>query len=204
MTTLFLIRHGENDYLKHHKMPGRLPGIHLNERGREQAAILAVTLREVRFKAIYSSPLERAVETAQPLAVELGLEAISAPGLADTDVGHWVGRSWISLQKTKAWQAIQEHPSRFRFPGGESFLDAQNRTVEALESIGREHPGQEPVAIFCHADPIKLAVAHYLGLPLDHFQRLKVHTGSATILSIHSQSASLLAFNLIPPFTFPK
>jgi len=93
MPTLLLIRHGENDYLKRNKIPGRLPGIHLNTRGRQQAAELARTLSSLPIKALYSSPLERAVETAEPLSQSLGLEIQLRPDLTDTDVGQWEGRS---------------------------------------------------------------------------------------------------------------
>ena len=89
MPTLLLIRHGENDYLKNSRMPGRLPGIHLNARGLEQAAELSRTLSVLPIIALYSSPLERAIETAEPLAQMLGLEIQILPDLTDTDVGEW-------------------------------------------------------------------------------------------------------------------
>jgi len=203
MTTLFLIRHGENDYLKKNRLPGHLPGIHLNERGREQAAELARTLGQLPIKAIYASPLERAVETAEPLAQTLGLVIQIRPPLTDIDVGHWAGRSWKALGRTKDWKVIQHTPSQFQFPSGETFLQAQQRIVNALDAIAVAHK-REMVAVVFHADPIKLAVAHYLGLPLDNFQRLTIHTGSVTILKIDALAARLLAINLIPPFSFPK
>ena len=203
MPIFILIRHGENDYLKKNKLPGRLPGIHLNERGREQAAALAETLTSLPIKAIYASPLERAVETAEPLAQILALEIQLQPGLMDTDVGDWTGRSWKALGRTKIWKVIQRAPSQFQFPGGETFIQAQNRTVAALEAIAAVHK-KEMVAVVFHADPIKLAVAHYLGLPLDNFQRLTVHTGSVTIIQVNGLNSKLLALNLIPPFSFPN
>jgi len=204
MTILLLIRHGENDYLKKNKLPGRLPGVHLNDRGRGQAAALAGTLSLLPIKVIYSSPLERAVETAHPLAEAKGLEIQVRPELADTDVGDWVSRSWKSLLRLKAWKIIQETPSQFRFPGGESFIEAQTRVVAALESIAANHAKDEMAAVFFHADPIKLALAHYLGMPLDNFQRLTANTGSVTILRVDGLSTCVLAFNLIPPFSFPQ
>ena len=204
MTILLLIRHGDNDYLRKNKMPGRLPGIHLNERGRHQAAALAGTLSLLPIKAIYSSPLERAIETAHPLAEAKGFEIQVRPELADTDVGAWVGRSWKSLLRLRAWKIIQETPSQFRFPGGESFTEAQSRVVAVLDSIATDHAKDEMVAVFFHADPIKLALAYYLGMPLDNFQRLTAHTGSVTILSVDGGAAHVLAFNLIPPFSFPN
>jgi probable phosphoglycerate mutase len=203
MPTLLLIRHGENNYLKKNKMPGHIPGIHLNKRGREQAAELAHTLSRLPIKVVYSSPLERAVETAEPLAQSLGLGIQLHPDLTDTDVGEWEGRSWKALGRTGLWKVVQETPSQFRFPGGETFVQAQERVTRALDAIARTH-ADELVAVVFHADPIKLAVAHYLGLPLDNFQRLSAHTGSVTILKMDGSAAKLLALNLIPPFSFPK
>jgi probable phosphoglycerate mutase len=203
MPTLLLIRHGENDYLKKNKLPGHIPGILLNERGHEQAADLAQTLSKLPIKAIYSSPLERAVETAEPLAQSLGLEIQLRPDLTDTDVGEWEGRSWKSLGRTRIWKVIQQSPSQFQFPSGETFVQVQKRVVATLDAIVCTH-ADELIAVFFHADPIKLAVAHYLGLPLDNFQRLTANTGSVTILNIHNSAAKLLALNLKPPFSFPK
>ena len=204
MTTLLLIRHGENDYVKKNKLPGLLPGIHLNVRGREQAAELARTLGHLPITAIYSSPLERAVETATPLAEAKGLEIKLVPEIVDVRPGQWTGRSWKALQRTKVWKVIQETPSQFRFPGGESFAEAQERVVAALESIVAAHAKEDMVAVIFHADPIRLAVAHYLEMPLDKFQRVLAFTGSVTIVRRDGESVQLIASNLIPPFAFPK
>lgn len=198
MTTLLLVRHGDNDYLNKNRMPGRLPGIHLNERGRQQAEELASALAGTPLAAIYASPLERAVETAEPLARAKSLEIQIVPALVDTDVGKWQGRSWKALRRMPAWKAIQETPSRFRFPDGESFPECQTRIVAALEQIAAAHKANETVVVVFHADPIKLAVAHFLGMPLDHFQRLAVETGSVTALQLGKSGRRLLGFNCRP------
>ncbi len=199
MPTLLLIRHGENDYLAHNKLPGQLPDIHLNKRGVEQAAKLDETLNKLPIKAIYTSPLERAIETAAPLASSLGLKIQVRPELTDIDVGSWTGRSWKVLGRTKIWKVIQKSPSQFRFPDGETFVEVQERVVSVLERIKRSHK-DKLIAVIFHADPIKLAVTHYLGMPFDHFQRLSASTGSVTILNLDEQTVKLLALNLIPPF----
>ena len=204
MTTLLLIRHGDNDYLKKNRMPGRIPGIPLNEGGRAQATELAKTLGDQPITAIYSSPLQRAVETSEPLARILGLDIQIFPELTDSDVGEWEGRSWKMLGRTRQWKVIQEFPSKFQFPGGEAFVNIQDRVVRALQKIIKDNGADKLVAVVFHADPIKLGVAHYLGLPLDNFQRLSVHPGSVTILKVDGSSVKLLGLNLIPPFSFPK
>jgi broad specificity phosphatase PhoE len=203
MPTLLLIRHGENDTLVKNILPGHIPGIHLNEVGRELAAELARTLSRMPIKAIYSSPLERAVETAEPLAQSLGLGIQLRPDLTDTDVGKWGGRSLKALSRTRLWKVIQEAPSKFQFPGGETFVQVQERVTRTLDAIAGEHK-DELIAVVFHADPIKLAVAHYLGLPLDNFQRLSALTGSVTIMKMDGSGVKLLGLNLIPPFSFPK
>jgi probable phosphoglycerate mutase len=203
MPTLLLIRHGDNDYLKKNKLPGQIPGIHLNAHGLEQAMEIARILSRLPIKAIYSSQLERAIETAEPLALSLGLGIQIQPDLADPDVGAWGGRSWKSLVRTRLWKVIQESPSKFQFPGGETFVHVQERVTRALDKIADMH-GDELIAVVFHADPIRLAVAHYLGLPLDHFQRLIVHPGSVTILKMDGPTVKLVALNLVPPFSLPK
>jgi probable phosphoglycerate mutase len=200
MTVLLLIRHGETDYVKKHRLPGRIPGISLNDTGRRQAEALAAALKDLPVAAIYASPLERAVETAQTLAQGKGLEICIEPGLTDTDVGEWEGRLVKTLARRKEWQAIQKKPAQFRFPGGESVAETQTRVIGTLERISAAHPGERPVAVVFHADPIKLAVAHYLGLPLDNFQRLTIDTASVTILLLGKSQARLLGMNLRPPF----
>ncbi len=202
---LVLIRHGENDYTKKGKLPGRLPDIHLNERGQKQAQALAETLKNVPLKAVYSSPLERAMETAAPIAETHQLKILQQPDLMDTHVGKWQGRSWKTLRLTKAWKTVQGAPSRFQFPEGETFYECQARVVAALDAVCRKHKSKDIVACVFHADPIKLAVAHYIGLPLDQFQRLGCDTGSVTALHVNETGAHLLKLNQRPPFDFlPK
>ena len=203
MPLLLLIRHGENDFVKTGKLPGQVAGIHLNERGQKQAEALGEALKDVPIKAIYSSPLERAIETATPIANTRKLQIIPEPDLMDTDVGSWQGKSLKALRHTKLWNVVQNAPSRFRFPDGESFVESQARYVRALDRMIRSHnKPHDIIAVVFHADPIKLAVSHYLGLPLDHFQRLSCDTGSLTALYVSESGANLIKLNQRPPFDF--
>jgi probable phosphoglycerate mutase len=200
MPLLLLIRHGENEFVKTGKMAGRLPGIHLNERGRQQATDLAEALKDMPLKAIYSSPLERAMETAEPIAAARKLEIQPRPDLMENDIGKWQGRSLKALSKLKKWKVVQRAPSRFTFPEGESFLQTQTRIASCLDEIAASHKPKDIVAVVFHADPIKLAVAYYLGMPLDHFQRLACDTGSVTVLYISEMGAHIMKLNQRPPF----
>jgi broad specificity phosphatase PhoE len=134
------------------------------------------------------------------------LKIIQEPDLKDTHIGKWQGRSWKVMRLTKSWKIIQNAPSRFRFPEGESFPECQLRIVNVLERIVHVHSKpKDVVAVVFHADPIKLAVAHFLGMPLDQFQRLGCDTGSLTTLHVNEMGAHLMKLNQRPPFDFlPK
>jgi broad specificity phosphatase PhoE len=203
MPLLLLIRHGENEYVKTGKLAGHLPGIHLNERGQKQAQALGEALKDVPIRAIYSSPLERAMETAAPIATSHKLDILQEPALVDANVGKWQGKSLKVLRLMNVWKVVQHAPSRFQFPEGESFVDVQTRIANVLEGIVKRHnKPRDIIAVVFHADPIKLAVSHFLGLPLDHFQRLSCDTGSVTALFAGEMGANLLKLNQRPPFDF--
>jgi probable phosphoglycerate mutase len=201
MPIILLIRHGENDYVKKGRMSGRLPGIHLNEKGRTQAEALAEKLRGAPVKGIYSSPLERAMETAEPIARDHGLEIIQRPGLMDTDVGEWQGRTIKSLRRLKVWRQVQFAPSMMRFPGGEAFRETQQRIVDEIETLRLQHEEKELFICVTHADPIKLAVAFYLGVPFDLFQRMVISPATITALQIGEYGSRLLTLNYDVSFT---
>jgi len=204
MPTFLLIRHGENDFVKTGKMAGRTPGVHLNEKGQKQAAELGKALKTVPLAAVYSSPLERAVETAEPIASSRGMVVQLLPGLIDTDIGDWQGLEIKKIGKLPAWKIVQRAPSRFRFPGGDSFVEQQSRLVAEMERLVARHKPQDLLALVFHADPIKLVVAYYLGMPLDYFQRLACSPGSVSILTLNEGSAMVHRLNILPPFSLPQ
>lgn len=196
MTIIYLIRHGQNQFVESKKLAGWLPDVHLNEVGRAQAQALAEAFSEVELEAVYSSPLERTVETAEPIAEAKGLQVIKRAGLGEVRYGRWQGRELDELKEEEAWSTIQRTPSLARFPDGESFPEAQARIVSELEALRGQH-GEEESAFACvsHADMIKLAVAHYAGLPLDLFQRLVVAPASVSVLGVGDQTVRLLRLN---------
>lgn len=196
MTTIYLIRHGENDFIgETHKLAGWLPDVHLNDRGRTQAEALADLFSNIRLRAIYSSPLERTMETAEPIAKIKKMKVEPRKGLGEIRYGRWEGQSLKTLSRRKIWPLIQYTPSLARFPDGESFVEAQDRVVSEMESLRSIHKSAKAsFACVTHADVIKLIVAHYLGLPLDLFQRLVVMPASISILQI-DQVPRLVALN---------
>ncbi len=149
---------------------------------------------------VYSSPMERAVETAEPIAQALGLELVIRPGLTETNCGEWAGKTVKSLSRRKVWKTIQNSPSQFRFPGGESFEECQQRIVGEIEHLRTQHAPHDTVICVSHADPLKLLVAHYLGLPFDNFQRLSIGPASISIIYLDESGGRLLALNVSPTF----
>ncbi|MET3921584.1 putative phosphoglycerate mutase [Arthrobacter sp. UYEF20] len=193
-TLLLLVRHGETPTTGR-VLPGRAPGLHLSGRGRAQAERVAERLAGLPVDVIYSSPLERTRETAEPTATCTGLEVKENAGLIECDVGEWTGAALADLAALQQWQAVQHSPSAFRFPDGESFAAMQARIVGALEKLCAAHAGGV-VVCFSHADPIKAAVAHALGTHLDHFQRIVISPGSVSAISyVEGQAPAVLMVN---------
>ncbi|RME36187.1 MAG: histidine phosphatase family protein, partial [Thermoflexia bacterium] len=186
-TTLLLIRHATNDLLTTHRLGGRTPAVHLNDQGRAEAEALADRLARRNLAAVYSSPMERALETAQAVAARHGLEVHVHPGLHEVDCGQWSGLPLAQVRGNPRWLALETYPTLNPYPEGETIWQVQVRVVAALEEIRSAHPGQS-VAVVSHADPIRAAVAHYIGLPLDLFRRLLISPASLTVL----------AFDLLP------
>jgi probable phosphoglycerate mutase len=196
MTSIYLIRHGENEYVDKGKLAGWLPDVHLNDKGRLQAKAVAALFEKIKLNAVYASPLDRTMETALPLAEAQKLKVIKTPGIGEIQFGTWEGKRLKVLRKRKLWPVVQRAPSLARFPKGESFTEAQARAVAQVERLRSNHTGKKDAfACVSHSDVIKLIVAHYLGLPLDLFQRLHIAPASITALWVDSQTSRLLTMN---------
>ena len=193
MTTLFLIRHGLTA-VTGSRLYGRTPGIHLDERGRRQAAALVERFDGVRLNALYSSPLERCVETLEPLAETRRMEIRTSDALIEMDAGNWTGRTLPSLRRVKLWHTVQRDPSRFRFPGGESFVDAEARVLDELERIVARHPRGQ-VVVGTHGDIVRVLISHYTGANLDQFQRVMADPASVSIVHLGDGVPRILLVN---------
>ena len=193
MTILLLIRHGANDWV-HGRLAGWTPGVHLNEEGRRQAAMLAARLAMLPIDAIYTSPLERTVETAQAVAGPRALPLRLVEGLGEVKYGEWQGAELKELYKHELWPGVQFYPSGTRFPGGETLGEAQVRMVATLDGLRAQHP-KGVIAVVSHADIIKLAVAYYIGMHIDLFQRLEISPCSVTALAFTRMGPRLLTYN---------
>jgi len=193
-TTMLLVRHGQTPTTGK-VLPGRAKGLHLADEGRRQADIAAARIAELkRVDAVYSSPLERAKETAAPISKARGLSTKIDRGLFECDFGDWTGAELKKLMKLPEWQTVQRAPSVFRFPNGESFTEMQTRMVSALDRLRAAHPGGTIVCV-SHADTIKAAVAHALGTHIDLFQRIVISPASVTAITWGPGGPAVLAVN---------
>jgi probable phosphoglycerate mutase len=190
---LLLIRHALTESTGR-KLTGWTPGIHLSARGVEQAEALAGRLDGFPLTAIYSSPLERCRETARPLSRVSGLDVRLRPALGEIRFGAWTGRSLAQLRRTKLWAQVQTTPSRVRFPDGESVPEVQHRVVGELERLA-EGQASGAVAVFSHADVIKLALAWFSGTHVDAFQRLSVSPASISAVALGEGRPQILRTN---------
>jgi probable phosphomutase (TIGR03848 family) len=193
-TVVLLVRHATTPTTGV-KLPGRAPGLHLSDEGRRQADATAGRLGKLaKLTAVYASPLERARETALPIARARGLAVRIERDLSELDIGEWTGLSIRRACRKPEWEIIQRHPSGFRFPGGESFLEMQTRITGALARLVTRHPG-ETIAAVSHADPIKAAVAQALGTPLDLFQRIVIAPASISAVAYRPEGPAVLTVN---------
>jgi len=193
-TLVLLVRHGQTPTTGKH-LPGRAPGLHLSEEGQRQAELAAKRISELKkVDAVYASPLERTRETAAPIGRARKLAVRIDRGLLECDFGDWTGRKLNELRKLGEWNAVQRYPSGFRFPGGESFTEMQTRIVTAVDKLVTRHSGGVVVAV-SHADPIKAAVAHAMGVHLDLFQRVVISPCSISAILYSMSGAVVLSVN---------
>ena len=195
MTEFLLIRHGANEFTRTNRLAGWTAEVHLNDHGRAQAVALGEFLSKRTIHALYASPLERTVETAQAvLQYHPHLQLQLLEDVGEVRYGTWQGQELGKLSQRKLWRNVQMVPSRVRFPQGETMRGAQMRAVDALERLYEKHP-RGTVAVVSHSDVIKMMLAHYLGMHLDLFQRIEVSPASLTIIALGSNRPAVIQVN---------
>jgi probable phosphoglycerate mutase len=199
VTTICYVRHGSTPTTGK-VLPGRARGLHLSDAGRAEALEAASRFAGIRVAAVYASPLERARETASPIAEETGLGVVIDRGLVECDFGEWTGAELSRLAKLPEWRTVQRYPSGWRCPAGESFVELEARLSETVDRYRSKHPDEVIVAV-SHADCIKAALASALGVPLDLFQRIVVGTCSTSVVTYGSGGPMVLALNSYAPMT---
>jgi probable phosphomutase (TIGR03848 family) len=195
MTTFLLIRHAMCDPVGK-SLAGRTPGIHLNDVGRGQAERLATRLAGTRLDAVFTSPRERAVETAEPLARTHGLRPCVVDALDDIDFGRWTGRTLRDLDGDAEWIQFNTLRSVVRAPGGEQMLEVQARSLAALETMRRAHPDGR-CAVVSHADVIRGTLAHFVGIHLDLMYRLEIAPASISVVRITESAVAIHGVNIL-------
>lgn len=200
-TTFLLIRHGATSFLGN-TLSGRTPGVHLNDEGIVQAEALVERLAGVTIHHIYSSPLERARETAEPLAASRNIQVLANDHLAEIDFGEWAGKTFEELDPDPLWRRFNRFRSATRAPNGESMLAVQNRITHELERLRKVHSGNV-VALFSHSDAIKAALLFYLGMPIDFFLRLTISPASVSALTLSEHGVHVLRMNDDGPLHLP-
>ena len=193
MTLLLLIRHALTEATGK-RLSGQAPGLHLTDEGRRQASDVAERLRPLPIAGVYSSPLERCMETAEPIAAARGLPVPAVPDLQEVGYGRWTGRPLAVLARTALWKRIQQQPSSIRFPDGETLTEVQRRSAEALDGLAAKHP-KRTIAVVSHADVIRLVVAHYAGIHVDLFQRIIVSPASVSAILLGDRVPRIVRLN---------
>lgn len=193
MTTLFLVRHGETEEFGEHLMGWRT-GCRLSASGRTQVQRLAERLSPLPIRAVYTSPLERTVETAKAIARLHKLVPMCREALGEVRFGQWEGMAIAELALDPEWQRFNARRSIVRAPGGESMIEVQVRMIREIEAIQRQHIGEATVVV-SHADPLRALIAHYLGIPLDLMLRFEVSPASVTKIEGDTAEARVLCLN---------
>lgn len=192
-TTVYLVRHAAHDRVDS-VLCGRMPGVGLGEDGRWQAEALARHFSRKAVDAVWTSPVQRARETAEPIAVGLGLIAWDSDALCEIDFGAWTGRDFAVLRDDPRWRRWNEARGSERPPGGESMAEAQARAMGELERAREEHPDGR-VVLVSHGDVIKAMVAGVLGLPLDAHGRFDIAPASVSALAVWEGGGKVLRMN---------
>jgi len=201
MATVILVRHGRSTANVSGTLAGRLPDVHLDEVGTEQAARVGARIAAVPIAGLVTSPLERCRETAQAIrwAQARKPRTHTDRGLLECDYGEWQGRALKDLAREKLWKSVQGQPSRVGFPGGETLREMQARTVAAVRrrdaALEAEHGPDAVWVAVSHGDPLKAVLADALGMHLDLFQRLHVDPGSASIVHYADSHPYVLGVN---------
>jgi probable phosphomutase (TIGR03848 family) len=197
---LVLIRHAHSQSNASGVLSGRLPNIHLSEKGIKQSQQLSERLGNFAVAQLRVSPMERCFETISPWLNDVVLknspdfEPIIDPSLNEVDYGDWSGKKLITLSRKKEWRTVQESPSRMYFPGGEGIAQMQSRAMSVVHELATL-PDSKTAVIVSHGDVIKSIVASALGTHLDEFQRIIIDPASVSVLDYSGIKPRVLLLN---------
>jgi broad specificity phosphatase PhoE len=196
MLRLILVRHGETERNSEERLQGGKSDLPLNEKGRAQAHCLGLALKGEKLKAIYSSPLKRAFDTAQAVALHHRMKIQTDHALAEIDMGSIDGLDLAEVKESQAdfWQRWRQGDYSVALPGGESPLQVQQRALGAVQGIiGRHREGS--VVVVSHAISLQTIITALLGAPLSSFVRFHLGVTGITIFQIDDNRTSLVMLN---------
>lgn len=196
VTTVFLVRHGLHDQVGN-RLCGRMDGVRLNGEGHRQSTRLGKRLAWERLDAIYASPRQRTVETAQSIARETGALMQTEPAIDEIDLGSWTGASLSELGADPLWKAWNGRRSLMRPPGGEAMWEVQARVLRFIEGFVYGSDDRR-ICLVSHGDVIKAVLCHGLGLPIDLHDRFEVSPGSVSVLVMGCWGIKVHALNEVP------
>lgn len=188
-TTLFLVRNADTDFTRDRRVAGRRD-IGLSADGRAQAAALRDHLQASKHELveILASPLPRAVETAEILAAPMGHGVVRDPRLIDFDAGRWEGRTHQEIGASPDYQRFLVNPVDESIPGGEKISAVRDRVVAAVSQALADNELGASILLVSHAGPLRVLLAHYLGMNLVHYHRLRLSPASISILRFESET----------------
>lgn len=193
MHTLILVRHGETDWNRTGQVMGDQP-IPLNANGRLQIQQLAAVLKGRTIQAIITSPVLRALQTADILAESIGMKVVQAAGLREIGVGEWVNRYWNDIGDDPARRLYYAKPLDTRPPGGETLNEVQQRAVADVQGALAANPSGSLLFV-SHGDVIRTIVAHYLHINIITLRHAQINNASVTALEVTADGANLLCLN---------
>jgi broad specificity phosphatase PhoE len=182
MTEIILARHGETEWNVEEVFRGRID-IELNQTGVRQAELLAEHLAELKIEAVYSSPLKRALDTAEAIARRHQLKVKTSPGLIDGDFGQWQGLPLNEVREKykELYQQWAESPQLVKIPGGESLDGVRERALKVVDGVLAKH--RERVVLVSHRAVNKVLICALLGLDNSHFWNIRLDTCATTTFS---------------------
>jgi broad specificity phosphatase PhoE len=195
MTTLLLVRHAATD-TPPNRLAGRAPGLHLNETGMRQADALARRLKHLDIAAVWSSPLDRAIETAQPIALALAVPLHTSSDLLEVDYGDWTGRQFEELASDPQWLRFNTDRKTAIIPAGESIEEVRHRVIRQLSALSDAYKNGL-VVVITHAEVIRVALVHYLGISYEPVDRFQISNASVTIIRSRAAQPEILAINCV-------
>lgn len=195
MSAFYLIRHAHCDPLGQW-LAGRTPGVHLSEAGQREARHLSRRLESHQFDFICSSPLERARETAEAIVSPRSQDIHTVDAFNEIDVGEWTGMRFEDLAADPRWERFNTVRSLTRIPGGEAIHEVQQRMVTELLFWAQAAP-DATIAVVSHADPLRIAIAYFLGMPADLMLRLSIEPASVSVLEVNDHGVRLVLLNSV-------